>query len=103
MPDLTPLTPDLRQKAQQLREQAQQAQSTPGLDGYDIVQIIDGIAQLLNGPAPDFDKISEQLSGLAESLKNAIPDNIDIDTSEIIQPLLEGIGDLLGSLGDFGS
>jgi hypothetical protein len=103
MPDLTPLTPSLQQKAQQLREQARQAQSAPGFDGVDIVHIIDGVVQLLNGPAPDFAKISEQLPGLAENLKDAVPDNLDFDAGEIIQPLLEGIGDLLGSLGDFSS
>ena len=101
MPDPNPLAPDLQQKVQKLREQAQKTQASSALDGYDLVHIIDGIGQLLNGPAPDFDKISEQLSGLAESIKDAIPDNID--AGELLQPLLEGIGDLLGSLGDFGS
>jgi hypothetical protein len=99
---MLPPTPDLQQKAQKLREQAAQAQAqTPALDGFDIVHIIDGIGQLLSMPSPDVDQIGQQLTGLAETIQNAIPDASD--AGELIQPLLEGIGDLLGSLGDVSS
>lgn len=95
-------TPDLQQKAQKLREQAAQAQAqTPALDGFDIVNILDGVGQLLSGPAPDVDQIGQQLTGLAETIQNAMPDASD--AGELLKPLLEGIGDLLGSLGDFNS
>ncbi len=92
---------DLQQKAQKLREQAYQAQSAHGLDGFDIAHLVDGVLDLLNQPAPDFSQVSEQLSGLAETLQNALPENLD--AGDILQPLLEGIGDLLSSLGDLSS
>lgn len=100
MPDLSPLTPALQQKAQQLREQALQTQA-PWLDGSDLVHLIDGLLELLNGPAPDLNQVSEQLTGLAETLQGALP-NLN-EAGELIQPLLETIGDLLGSLGDLSS
>ena len=96
---MLPHTPDLQQKAQKLRKQAVQAQSqAPWLDGSDIGPVIEGIVQLLGGPTPDFDQISQQLSGLAETIQNAIPDAGN--AGELVQPLLDGIGELLGSLGD---
>ena len=93
---------ELQQKAQKVREQAQQTQA-PWLDGYDLVHLVDGILHSINTPVPDLDQVGAQLSDLAETLQNSIPEGVDLNAGEILQPLLESIGDLLGSLGDLGS
>lgn len=94
-----PTNPEIQQKTERLRQQAQAG--APWLDGYDLVYLVDAIAQAVNTPAPDFHQIGEQLSSLAETVQGIIPDNLD--AGDVLQPLLETIGDLLGSLGDLGS
>ena len=94
-----PINPKIQQQAQRLRQQAQA--SAPSFDGYDLVYLVDAIAQAVNAPAPDFNQIGEQLTSLAETVQGIIPENID--AGEALQPLLETIGDLLGSIGDIGS
>jgi hypothetical protein len=93
------VNPEIQQKAERLRQQAQT--SAPWLDGYDLVHLVDAVMQAVNTPAPDFNQIGEQLNSLAETVQGIIPDNLD--AGEALQPLLESIGDLLGSLGDLGS
>lgn len=113
--------PEIQQKAQKLREQAQET-STPWLDSTEnIGHLVDGILQVFETPAPDFDKMGTQLTALVETIQNALPnmeeagstilpllENIqqaipNIEAGEAIQPLLESLGDLLGALGDLGS
>lgn len=113
--------PEIQQQAQKLREQAGQT-SAPWLDGMEnLGHLFDGILQVFETPAPDFDKIGAQLTSLVETVQNALPniedagntilpllENIqeaipNIEAGEAIQPLLESIGDLLGALGDLGS
>ncbi len=112
---------ELQQKAQKLREQAGRT-SAPWLDGAEnIGHLVDGILQVLETPAPDFDKMGAQLTALVETVQNALPEMEDagntilplletiqqaipnIDAGDAIQPLLESISDLLSALGDLGS
>ena len=94
-----PTNPEIQQKTERLRQQVQTG--APWLDGYDLVYLVDAIAQAVNAPAPDFNQIGEPLTSLAETIQGIIPDNLE--AGEVLQPLLETIGDLLGSLGDFSS
>lgn len=92
-----PANPEIQQKAQRLQQQAQSG--APLFDGSEFTELANIIVEAVNAPAPDFEKIGEQLASLGEMVQNVIPDNVD--AAEILQPLLESIGDLLGSIGDF--
>jgi hypothetical protein len=99
MSELTPLPPDLQQKAQKLREQVQTHNNL--FDGADLSYLLDALTQIQAPSEQDMEQIGAQLSSIAETIHNALPDTIE--AGELATPLLEALGELLGSLGDFTS